>query len=543
MDWLRTISIKLRLSLLLAALLATMFGMGLSQKQSADTINDMLNNMYLNQLVPITDVANANMQAIYHHRELFNYVIEPKQSEMDRIAGVMDKYETQMMALLNKYRATELTPDETRMLADFDRQWPSYKAVAKKAMDASYRNDNDVAMQLMKSEVASTFQQADDTLSAIVNKNVELGKTAYDDSDVVVAQLGQEFVITMGLVLVIAAIAGVLIIRSILAPLDQTVTELSHIAKGNLVDTAPPSGNDELTNLQHSMASTRKSLKETINTVLHISEELGSSAAQLSSAAQQVMTSSEMQAQATASSAASIEEMSTSIAQLSHSANSANEQAMNSGNLAQQGEHQVEGVSREVRAVTDAINQSTAQIRQLADDVTKVGQITVMIKGVADQTNLLALNAAIEAARAGDMGRGFAVVADEVRQLAERTTKATQEIDSMISGVQSTAMETVNTMDRYVQSIENVRLNTAQASDLMAKVDQSSQAVVGLMGEINVMLHEQSSASQLIAQSVEEVNNMSQENVSASECVNGEAVHLTQVVGELKKSVSIFKLS
>lgn len=358
MNWVRSISIKLRLTLLLVALLATMFVMGLSHKQSADTINVMLNNMYLNQLVPITDVANANMQAIYHHRELFNYVIEAKQSEMDRIAGVMDKYETQMMALLNKYRVTELTPDETRLLADFDRQWPPYKAAAKKMMDASYRNDNEAAMQLMKSEVTPTFQQADATLSAIVNKNVDLGKKAYDDSDVVVAQLGQEFVITMGLVLVIAAISGALVIRSILAPLDQTVTDLSHIARGNLVDTIPPSGNDELTKLQHSMASTRKSLKETINTVLHISEELGSSAAQLSSAAQQVMTSSEMQAQATACSAASIEEMSTSIAQLSDSANSANEQAMTSGNLAQQGEHQVEGVSREVRAVTDAINQS-----------------------------------------------------------------------------------------------------------------------------------------------------------------------------------------
>ncbi|MGL4907211.1 MAG: MCP four helix bundle domain-containing protein, partial [Plesiomonas sp.] len=300
MDWLRTISIKLRLSLLLAALLATMFGMGLSQKQSASTINDMLNNMYLNQLVPITDVANANMQAIYYHRELFNYVIEAKQSEMDRITGVMDKYETQMMALLNKYRATELTPDETRLLADFDRQWPPYKAAAKKVMEASYRSDNEVSMQLMKSEATPAFQQVDDTLTAIVNKNVDLGKKAYDDSDVVVAQLGQEFVITMGLVLVIAAIAGLLIIRSILAPLDQTVTDLSHIAKGNLVDTVPPSGNDELTNLQYSMVTTRKSLKETINTVLHISEELGSSAAQLSSAAQQVMTSSEMQAQATA---------------------------------------------------------------------------------------------------------------------------------------------------------------------------------------------------------------------------------------------------
>ncbi len=543
MEWLRGISIKVRLSLLIVALLGAMLGMGLNQKQAVGTVNSMLNDMYLNQLIPITDVANANMQAIYHHRELFNYVIESKQSEMDRIATVMNRYEEQMNTLLGRYRATELTPDETRLLADFDREWPLYKEGARKTMEASYRGDNETAMRLMKSEASPAFQQVDDTLSAIADKNVALGKEAYHDSDVVVAGLDQSFYITMVCVMVLAALGGILVVRSILVPLTNTMVELGAMAKGELASLFPVTGRDELTRLQGSMATMRQALSGTVSKIHHISEELGSSASQLSSAAAQVMTSSQMQSQATASSAASIEEMSTSIAQLSSSAGSANEQAVKSGELAQQGELKVEYVSRDVGTVTEAITLSASQIRQLAEDITRVGQITVMIKGVADQTNLLALNAAIEAARAGDMGRGFAVVADEVRQLAERTTKATQEIEGMIGSVQTTALDTVNSMNRYVQNIDSVRTNTDSASTMMADVDKSSQAVVSLMSEINMMLREQSAASQLIAQSVEEVNNMSQENVSASECVNSEATHLLEVVGDLKQSIAFFKLA
>ncbi|NPD22892.1 ABC transporter substrate-binding protein [Corallococcus exiguus] len=134
---------------------------------------------------------------------------------------------------------------------------------------------------------------------------------------------------------------------------------------------------------------------------------------------------------------------------------------------AQRGEALVGDSVQGMYRVEETVRKAAELMEMLGTRSLEIGRIVDVIQEIADQTNLLALNAAIIAAQAGEHGRPFGVVANEIRSLAERTTRSTREIGTMVTGIRD-AVET---------AVALVQEGREQATAGVALGDRASEAL------------------------------------------------------------------
>ena len=205
-----------------------------------------------------------------------------------------------------------------------------------------------------------------------------------------------------------------------------------------------------------------------------------------------------------------------------------------------------------VLTISEGIKDSTTHTlnvtEKLQEQVQQLDGLIKIIEQVAEETNLLALNASIEAARVGAAGSGFAVVASQVKKLSESTQQSLENVRTVIGDFQGDTEtveklmkdnvlqiesqnevihHTVETIIDLIRKLKNSAIRITQINELTQNQHQYAEETVAFNEHVSQTMKEQ------VIQ-VEGITNLVHENTKGIEKIVHETESLNEEINRIR---------
>ena len=426
----------------------------------------------------------------------------------------------------------------------FNTAFDRWQQSARQVMELAANGNPQQARDLAARETAPLFDQ-------LRNYYDSAGSHADEQAQQRSAEASSEGTSSSATVLAITVIAIIIaislftvFIRLIISSISALRDQLDNIAQGegDLTQRIPVTVEDDLGKLARSFNRVLENLQGMIGSIQNLSRDLGAGATELATAARENNDGVTRQTDSISMVATAINEMQSAIEEVAGNASRAAEitrEAETKGNNSAQ---IIRSSSKQVHRLAAQISKAVEVIRKLSADSDNITSVLDVIRGIAEQTNLLALNAAIEAARAGEQGRGFAVVADEVRTLAQRTGQSTEDIQTMITALQTGVSDVVNVMETgSKEATETERLATEAEQELQAILEAIS-SITDVNTSVASATEEQTQVVDEINRSITDINDLAAASADRSKAIDGIAKSLESYVRELEQQTGRFRV-
>jgi hemerythrin len=345
------------------------------------------------------------------------------------------------------------------------------------------------------------------------------------------------------LILLLSGGAAWLMLRPAERGLREVTAALESAAQGDLSCRADETGDADTDRLARAFNQIVGEWNKTMHKFFTVTDLVRDSVALVSSTNDAMTAAAEDVALQASTIATASEEMSATSGDIARNCIYAAENAHKATGETTTGADIVRNSARLMENIAQRVTATSTTVAGLGQRSDQIGAIAGTIEDIADQTNLLALNAAIEAARAGETGRGFAVVADEVRALAERTTRATKEIDAMIKSIQSETRAAVGSMSEGVEQVNEGTAETCRSGEALAGILSMINDLTMQLSQIATAAEEQTATTHEITQNIQLITSVVNSNVENARNTKAATGKLAAQVDELHQLVAHFRLA
>lgn len=535
--------IGVRLYLLVAISAVLLVIIGILGLRSASQSNAGLKTVYEDRTVALGQLDHVIRWNNRNRINLEMLVIHPTPEEVKNRTEEIQKNIQLINEEWKAYTSTYMTQEEKTLADKFAEARKEFRDKALlPAVEAARAGRIDEVKRIVIEVVSPLSRPLTEATDKLIKLQLDEAKHEYENSQqsYVLSRNLSMSAIVLGIGLMFALAWW--IINSITKPLGEGVKTMENISNSDLRVNIDVSSTDETGKMLSAMKDMVSKLKQIISTIKTSADSVASASQQLSASSEQMSRGVMEQSGRASQIATSTTEMSQTVVDIARNASNIASSANETLNSAHEGSSVVNKTVNEVQDIAKTVSDLSAVMISLGDRSKQIGDIVSVIKDIADQTNLLALNAAIEAARAGEQGRGFAVVADEVRKLAERTAKATSEIEGMIGGIQTEVGHAVESMNEASDKVTSGVNEASKAGEALNTIVRSVEGLQSMVQQIASATEEMSTVSETISSDIETVASVSNETSSSSNQIAESASDLARLSSDLQGIVSQFKL-
>ncbi|WP_053147219.1 methyl-accepting chemotaxis protein [Pseudomonas sp. P97.38] len=321
----------------------------------------------------------------------------------------------------------------------------------------------------------------------------------------------------------------------------RLLDEIEDLADGDLTVTASVT-EDFTGTIADSINYSVDQLRDLVATINLTAGQVAAAVQETQATAMHLAQASEHQAQQISEASTSINEMAQSIDQVSANAAESSAVAERSVEIANKGNEVVHNTIHGMDNIREQIQDTAKRIKRLGESSQEIGDIVSLIDDIADQTNILALNAAIQASMAGDAGRGFAVVADEVQRLAERSSAATRQIETLVRAIQADTNEAVISMEQTTTEVVRGARLAQDAGVALEEIEGVSKTLAALIQSISNAAQQQTTSAGQISLTMNVIQQITTQTSSGSTATAESIGNLAKMASQLRRSVSGFTL-